>query len=157
MLNIHLTPEIPESDEFDHETFTEICRYDSELSVNFIIKLDDDLVTQENWKTFLKGIEEDPEKKSGHLQALWSEGPARASRMDVVPKNSIPFHELLCMNPKQMYRKLVSKIGKFDQIESVGAFLDELNPYSSSVKSITIYDKFLIQFERDFTMRKGRR
>jgi hypothetical protein len=158
MLNIHLTPEIPEPDEFDLETFTEICRYREHI--RFLIKSDksdesdERIGTLTNWRKFLNKIED--QLADGNLLLLWNKGPATASSIGEIPKNSIAFLKLVCMNPTQMYKELIPKIGNFDPIESAGALFDELNPYSVAANNITIFDRYLIKLERSFINKKSK-
>jgi hypothetical protein len=150
MLNIHLTPDVPDPDKFDHETFGEICRNGSEY-IKFIMKSDEDEETSRNWKGFLEEIEI---QRNIPLHPLWAAHLAGASRIGVIPKNSTRLLELVCMNPTQMYRELIPKIGKFDPIESAGVLFEELNPYSVSANSITIFDRYLIKLEGTFIIEK---
>ena len=156
MLNVHLSPVVPNASEFDPLSFKELCRQAKDNVVKFIVKRELKGDTLGNWKKFLAEIE-DNAKSTGspiNLSGAWHAGPDQVASLGEIPLNSLSLVELTTKNPKQMYRLLVSKLGQHDSVSTINGLFEKLSSYSVSTPNIIIYDRFLLRIEDEIITNK---
>jgi len=149
MLNVVLSPAVPNTSEFDPLSFKELCRQAKDNVVKFVTERDSKIQTLENWRKFLDEIEQNTISTGSpiNLSGAWADGPEQVASLGAIPPNSLSFVKLTTRNPKQMYRMLVAKLGKHDSVSTIEGLFDKLSSYSVSTPNIMIYDKYLLRIE----------
>lgn len=151
MLILLMTEETPgpSNNRFESQSFAELLLMTPKYS-KIICEKGKRAAVIESWDNFVKSWEkENAGDIKGNLQQKWNKKKHGLTEMSSVPENSVQLNDFIVLEPAIMFRRIIDLLYSPKSLSNLGSLVDELRPYSLDADRITLYDRYLLQFDLD--------